>query len=193
MPIIRVKGGTMAKGFAINRLTQPDRSLRESAPVLLVRVNEMMEWSTSIHDPARVTELHNMRIAAKRLRYTLELFAPTLGPEALKLLKIAEDIQEQIGLIHDCDVLLPLLHATLEKEMNRERKQALKKGGGPPPFLAAEGLVALMARKRQEREKRYRDFLAYWDKLPPEGIVERFTRLVALPEDMQGTNDGAAA
>jgi CHAD domain-containing protein len=183
----------MAKGFAIHKLTQPDRSLRESAPVLLVRLNEMIDWSALIHDPARVPELHNMRIAAKRLRYTLEIFAPTLGPDAPKLLKTAESIQEQIGLIHDCDVLVPLLHATLEKEMERERKRAMKRGGGLPPFLAAEGLVALMARKRQERERLYRDFLAFWDALPPEGLVNRFTRLVAAPEEAQGKSNGAVA
>jgi len=182
----------MAKGFPIHKLTQTDRPLRESAPVLLVRLNEMIEWSTLIHDPARVAELHNMRIAAKRLRYTLEIFVPTLGREAPKLLKIAEEIQEQIGLIHDCDVFLPLLHATLEKEMNRERKLALKRGGGPPRFLAAEGLVALMARRREERERRYHDFLAYWDALPPEGLVDRFTRLVAVPDGAQEPPHAAA-
>jgi CHAD domain-containing protein len=183
----------MAKGFAIHKLTQPDGTLRESAPVLLIRLNEMMEWASSIHDPACVAELHSMRIAAKRLRYTLEIFAPTLGPDAPKLLKIAEDIQEQIGLIHDCDVLLPLLHQTLEKEMDRERKKAMKKGGGLPPFLAAEGLVALMARKRAERQQRYRDFLAYWDRLPPEGLVDRFTRLVAAPDGAQDSRNAAVA
>jgi hypothetical protein len=90
-------------------------------------------------------------------------------------------------------VLLPLLHETLEKEMERERKRAMKRGGGLPPFLAAEGLVALMTRKREERERRYRDFLAYWDALPPEGLVDRFARLVAAPDEAQDTKDAAVA
>ncbi len=175
----------MAKGVPIYKLTYPDQPLRFSAPVLLVRLNEMMEWAAAIHDPACVAELHNMRIAAKRLRYTMELFLPTIGPGAKGLLKTVEEIQEQIGAIHDCDMLVPQLQDTMEREMKRERKRALKEGNGPPPFLAAEGLVALMHNKQEERNRRYQDFLAFWDALPPEDFAERLTGLVlsAAQED----------
>ena len=169
----------MAKGAAIYRMTQPDAPLKDSANVLLVRLNEMFGWAESIHDPTNVEELHNMRIAAKRFRYTLEIFAPVLGPEAQTFLKTAEDIQEQLGQIHDCDVLFPLLMTTLQEEMDREKRKALKSDGGPPPFMAAEGLAALISRKREEREKRYADFIAYWEKLPPESLTERLAALVS--------------
>jgi hypothetical protein len=172
----------VAKGVPIHKLTQTEKSLRASAPVLLVRLNELMEWAASIHDPACVEELHNMRIAAKRLRYTLEIFAPTLGPDAWPLLKTIEEIQERIGAIHDCDVLFPLLSETLEREMEREKKQALRRGGGPPPFLAAEGLVGLMTRKREERERLYHEFIAFWEGLPPEELADRFSRLIIEAE-----------
>ena len=171
----------MAKAAPIYRMTHPDEPLRKSAPVLMIRLNEMLEWSASIHDPACVAELHNMRIAAKRLRYTLELFLPVLNEDAPPLLKVAEDIQEQIGLIHDCDMLFPLLTETLHEEMDREKRKATKRdSGGPPAFMAAEGLVTLMAKKRAERENRYREFLAYWDTQSSEGLVDRFAQVVAV-------------
>lgn len=173
----------MAKAVPIYKLTRPDAPLRVSAPVVLVRLQEMLEWSPAIHDPANVEELHNMRIAAKRLRYTLEIFAPSLGPDAGATLKTVEEIQEQLGAIHDCDVLFPLLSATLEKEAEREKKEALRKGGGPPPYLAAEGLVTLLAKKRTEREERYRKFVAYWDSLPPETFTQTLAALVTIEEE----------
>ncbi len=169
----------MAKGAPIHRMTQPDAPLKDSANVLLVRLNEMLAWAESIHDPANVEELHNMRIAAKRFRYTVEIFAPVLGPDALAFLKTAEDIQEQLGLIHDCDVLFPLLMETLQEEMDREKRKALKSDGGPPPFMAAEGLAALISRKREERKQRYSDFITYWEKLPPESLVDRLAQLTS--------------
>jgi CHAD domain-containing protein len=172
----------MAKGVPIHKLTQLDKPLNASAPVLLVRLNELIEWSGSVHDPANVEELHNMRIAAKRLRYTLEIFAPTLGPDAGPLLKTVEEIQERIGAIHDCDVLFPLLSETLEREMEREKKQALRRGGGPPPYLAAEGLVALMTRKRDERERLYSEFIDFWNGLTPETLADRFSQLIIAME-----------
>jgi CHAD domain-containing protein len=182
----------MAKGVPIHKLTQPEAQLRVSSSVLLVRLNEMMEWSATIRDPECVEELHNMRIAAKRLRYTLEIFAPTLGADAFPLLAVITDIQEQIGAIHDCDMLFPLLSETLEREMEREKKQALRRGGGPPPYLAAEGLVALMTRKREERERRYREFIQFWDELPPESLAARFSNLVMEATDASGTTESAS-
>ena len=172
----------MAKGVPIHKLTKPNEPLRHSAPVLLVRVNEMREWADAAHDPTCIEELHNMRIAAKRLRYTLEIFAPTLGKDAGKLLKTVEDIQEQLGAIHDCDVLIPLLEETLEKEMERERRMA-RRGDAPPIHVAAEGLIPMMQRKRAEREKRYREFIAFWDKLPPEKLVAALTRVATAHEN----------
>ena len=175
----------MAKGAPIRRLTQPGKPLRDSASTLMVRWNEMMGWADSIHDPRCVDELHALRIAAKRLRYTLELFEPAFGAAIGPFLRIAEQIQEQIGAIHDCDVLFPLLQDTLEQEMRRERRRAKKdqRDVGPPPFLAAEGLVALTTRKRTEREALYTDFLRFWDALPPEKVGADLARFVAPTDD----------
>ena len=172
----------MAKGLPLYKLTHTDKPLRASAPVLLVRLTEMMEWAQSVHDPDCVDELHAMRIAAKRLRYTLELFAPTLQPadETGAVSAIVADIQERLGLIHDCDVLAPLVEVTMKQEMKREKKKGLRKGGGPPVHLAAEGLSALLQTKNAERVERYNEFIAFWDNLPPEAFVERLTRLVSV-------------
>ncbi|MDX1934465.1 MAG: CHAD domain-containing protein [Capsulimonadales bacterium] len=168
----------MAKAVPIHKLTHPDQKLGMSAPVLLVRLNEMLEWAAAVHDPACVEELHNMRISAKRLRYTMELFLPALDPAAAGVLRTVEEIQGQLGDIHDCDVLLPVLRETMEDEMERERKKALRAGNGPPPFLAAEGLIALQRRKQEERRRRYEKFIAYWDALPPEEFADRLRHLV---------------
>ena len=172
----------MAKAVPIYKLTQTDGSLRDSAPVLMIRLQEMLDYAPAVRDPANVTELHNMRIASKRLRYTLELFAPVLEKKTgSRLLSIVEDIQERLGKIHDCDVLFPLVQDTMEQEMERERKGTKKRGEtlGPPPFLAVEGLAALTARKRAERIRLYNDFLKFWDKLPPERLAADLSRLLA--------------
>jgi hypothetical protein len=177
----------MAKAVPIYKLAQTKGLLRDSALVLMVRLQEMMDFAYAIHSPENVKELHNMRIAAKRLRYTLELFAPTLPPEGVSdLLDRITEIQERIGTIHDCDVLFPLVQDTLEGEMEREKRSAKKRGAaaGPPPFLAAEGLAALTARTRDERNRLYTEFIAFWDSLPPEKLTADLAELIA---SAQGT------
>ena len=172
----------MAKGVPIHKLTQPDGSLKDSAPVILVRLQEMYDWAPAMRDPQNVEDLHNMRIAAKRLRYTMEVFTPCFGPEFARALKTVEEIQERIGAIHDCDVRLPLLEKTSEREAERERKKALKKGGGGPPlFVAAEGLAPLIARTRNERERLFHEFVAFWDRLDPDGFFANVRQLVQQP------------
>ena len=75
----------MARAWKVTGL-RPEMSLRTVARrVLAVRIAEFYSYAPFIHDPARVTELHDMRIAAKRLRYTLEIFKVCFPPETLSL------------------------------------------------------------------------------------------------------------
>lgn len=180
----------MAKAVPIHKLTRPDAPLAESAPVIAVRLGEVFEFAPYVNDPANVTELHDMRIAAKRLRYTLEVFAPALMPERIKpVLTLVADLQERLGAIHDCDMLVPLLEETLAREEKREKKKALRKKPELPPFFAAEGLVPLIARKIAERDTLYRDFAAWWQALPPEAFWRQVSDVVPVAE---GNADAAS-
>jgi CHAD domain-containing protein len=55
-----------------------------------------------------------MRIAAKRLRYVFELAEPCFGAAASARAKRARALQDAIGEVHDCDVLLDLVQAEPE-------------------------------------------------------------------------------
>ncbi len=172
----------MAKAVPIYKLTKPDAPLLASAAVITVRLGEVMEYAPAVLDPAKVTELHDMRIAAKRLRYTLEVFLPSLPQEQGKaVLASVAELQEHLGAIHDCDVLIPLLEATLAKEEKRERKNALKKKPELPQFFAAEGLVPLIAQKRAERETLYNGFITWWQALTPEAFLASVSALIPTP------------
>jgi CHAD domain-containing protein len=57
--------------------------------------------------PAGETAQHDMRIAAKRLRYVLELFGSCFGKPAEEARRAAKDLQSVLGDLHDCDVMLP--------------------------------------------------------------------------------------
>jgi CHAD domain-containing protein len=87
---------------------EPDGTLAENAErIVAVRLKELRSFSPRVLDPAEVKALHDMRIAAKRLRYVLELTEPALGPSAAAGAKTAKKLQDLLGQIHDCDVMLP--------------------------------------------------------------------------------------
>jgi CHAD domain-containing protein len=171
----------MAKAAPIYKLTKPDGILRDSVSVILLRLEEMLEFVERGRNPKEQESLHNMRIATKRLRYTLEIFAPTLPSDAIAVLETIETIQEQLGAIHDLDILIPVLQDVHEKEIERERRRVLDKQE-VLPHLAAEGLLAQIARYKAERQERFVKFWLYWDTLPPATFTQSLHNLVTPPK-----------
>ncbi len=95
---------------------------RHAGPALLVRLDLLLSYSPVVHQPEQVEQLHEMRIAAKHLRYALEMFAGVLGPEARQVAEAANRLQDLLGEIHDADVWLQELPRFMEKETKRTIK-----------------------------------------------------------------------
>lgn len=68
---------------------------------------------------ADLATLHAARIAAKRLRYTLEAFRETLGPETGALIARVVALQDQLGALHDADVAGALAREFLTRHAAR--------------------------------------------------------------------------
>jgi CHAD domain-containing protein len=62
---------------------------------------------------ADVETLHDLRIAAKWLRYTLEFFGETLGPDSTRLMGRVMALQDFLGCLHDADVAAKLARDVL--------------------------------------------------------------------------------
>lgn len=59
--------------------------------------------------------LHQLRIAAKKLRYSLEFYEICFNQPLTSYLKTLKEIQELLGDLHDCDVMVELLKKYLKK------------------------------------------------------------------------------
>ena len=78
------------------------------------RLKELEQLSVGFYRPLDVKPLHKMRIAAKRLRYALELFDQCLGPEAVVFAKTVARLQTSLGELHDCDIWIETFGEQLE-------------------------------------------------------------------------------
>ena len=161
----------MAKALPLYAVN-PQESLRSNAPLMLhTRLEELYQFAPYISDPAKVDELHNMRIASKRLRYTLEIFAPCFsGKDFEKVSSQVKSVQEQIGEIHDRDVRGPLLQAFLDSHAAHH------------PEIRA-GLEKLIESQQSERAALYRKFIAFWDKLQKQGFKREFLQMLVQTQD----------
>jgi CHAD domain len=88
------------------------------------RLDEMFSWEASVDNAYAVSDLHNFRIAAKRLRYTLEIFAETFSDESAAIIKEVEQIQEELGILHDSDVMIALLRLCLLQYPQTDRSKS---------------------------------------------------------------------
>jgi CHAD domain-containing protein len=86
----------------------PAAPLRPNAErILRTRLDELRTLAPPALEPAASQAQHDLRIAAKRLRYVLEITGPCIGPEAGAARDAAKQLQSVLGEIHDCDVMLP--------------------------------------------------------------------------------------
>lgn len=148
----------------------PNASAVENASIVLAaRVQDLLNWEAHLKDPARVRELHEMRIAAKRLRYTMEIFAPVVGdplPGAIERIKV---LQELLGDIHDLDVVTPVLARAIRREL---RKALQMETWQEADLAGVVGLSTLCHQKRVRRNALYGQLRAEWKRLRKDGILE---------------------
>ena len=158
---------------------EPDGPLAENARrIIELRAKEVHAFSPAVLDPRNVGALHDMRIAAKRLRYVLELTAPVFGEHAEQAAKQAKKLQDLLGEIHDCDESVPRVERHIAR-LRLEDAAVLREGAGPraadldpeaareaPHRMHYRGLEALVAYLRARREVLYSRFLREWEQDP---------------------------
>ncbi len=181
----------MAKAHKIIGVA-PGRSYHENARIILPqKVEEVWTWEPFIRDTARREELHNMRISIKRLRYTMELFhvaycnssqqehlvtesntqllcaesqQPVTDSRYAEFLAVIVDLQEILGDVHDCDVVLDVLTAY---------------ANGAGAEVLAPSVATLIARTKETRKADYETFLRKWEHLSTRDFKQKLLSFLA--------------
>ena len=117
---------------AIDSATQKRRTKRGAEVTYLEmaraivneRLKELEKLSNGFYHPLKVKPLHKLRIAAKHLRYALELFEQCLGPGASVFARKVTRLQTSLGELHDCDIWIETFGEQLEvarREASKDR------------------------------------------------------------------------
>lgn len=177
----------MAKAKPITGL-DTQAPVRDNARLIArTRLEEVYDWGKYVDDPYEVHNLHNLRIATKRLRYTLELFEDVLPQDSKSIVEELTKIQDELGTLHDNDVMIALLRLCLgSQDGGSAYEQALSQTNnkqGKAYLLAPElvadvldphvapsareryGLEQMLLKQQQEREEHYQAFRQHWYEL----------------------------
>jgi CHAD domain-containing protein len=141
-------------------------------------LNDFLGYEKYISDPTAAAMLHAMRIAAKQLRYTLEIFSPLYPDELKSSVQTVKSAQEMLGDIHDCDVWSALIPAFMEKE-----RQRIVKFYGHAGFYKAllAGIECFQEDRRTFRNDTYLKYLDIWEKWNADGMWNRLNESISMP------------
>jgi hypothetical protein len=175
----------MAKAKPVTALDIQAPTSKNARALARTRLDELYSWSEFVDDPYRIRELHDMRIAAKRLRYSLEIFENVLPAFCKEAVDELTQLQDELGDLHDSDALIALLRICLglqdggpgyEHVLARIKPQQIRGYSLLRPELLAVlldrssapsaeeryGLEWLLKEQQLLREQQYAAFRQHW-------------------------------
>ena len=182
----------------------PSRRVRPNARrILATRIDEVYQYDGLVANPANITELHNMRIAFKRLRYLLEIFDAAFDADLEPFLDQVKAMQDLLGDIHDCDVQVPMLEAHLAWLERQEATSVERMLTSPRRPASAEdqevalerfrsrldaarrtderpGIHTLIAMRRAQRIALYARFTSEWRRLKHERLRQHLEHALGI-------------
>ena len=100
-------------------------SFEEAAGTMVsANLKELLDLAPKLYTPFKRKGLHRLRIAAKRLRYSVELFALCGDTAAKSIAKEISRMQDHLGEVHDCDLWIEELGKRLNAEPDEDERAA---------------------------------------------------------------------
>lgn len=139
------------------------------------RQRDLLVHEGTLDNPEDLDGHHRLRIAAKRLRYTMEICDRAYDGTLKPFIKAVKKVQSLLGDIHDCDVWVD----DLDLFMERERLRVIDYFGHSRPFSRLKpGLMMLREDRRTHRERTFAELVAYWNELGEDGSWERLKTIL---------------
>ncbi len=143
-----------------------------------MQLDELLSHEGGLVDPQATAEHHAMRIAAKRLRYTLEIVKAPYRGGLDSMIDVIKRVQTLLGDIHDCDVWAERLLEFAEQQYDR----VIARFGHEGPFARlSAGIVWLRDRRARDRERLFRELVDLWSQLRRDGAWEDLRRRASAP------------
>jgi CHAD domain-containing protein len=121
----------MAKARDIEGLHASMPFAEAAAATVAVRAEELFEQSENVLDTTDIERVHDMRVASRRLRAVLEIYAPCFpGAQFKPILREVKDLADALGERRDPDVLLDRL-ATLEAALPKANTPGIEAFAAP--------------------------------------------------------------
>ena len=121
------------------------------------RLDDFLSMEKYVYLENKQLKHHQMQIYAKKLRYTMEAFAPLYKDKLTKEIETITAFQDVLGEMHDCDVWLAYIPKFIDKT-----KAKIKAKEESTKFEKA--LLNFLAYIKGQRRDHYNQFVRLWTK-----------------------------
>ncbi len=154
----------------------PPQLYRRAQATLIAQLEVMLGYELYIDKAERMLELHAMRIAAKHLRYSLQIYGPIYDGELKEFFTVVKKLQEILGDIHDCDVWTMWLPVFTAEELQRVRQYY----GHTRTFAPLRpGLTWLAENRLSRRKEHHKELNQYWKELEKQQLWSKMLSVLA--------------
>ena len=153
--------------------------LRHVVPIAVYqRMAEVRAYDEWMEGPSVPLErYHQLRIASKGLRYTLEYFREILAPEAKQAIDDVKALQDVLGDLHDAVVACNLLRDFLTwGTWGHDTSLA----PGPGDLIVAPGPAAYLAARQMELQDLLQQFPSVWARFHGQKFSQKVTAAVVV-------------
>ncbi|MBA2620434.1 MAG: CHAD domain-containing protein [Acidobacteria bacterium] len=130
-------------------------------------LRDLIDLGASLYEPFKTAELHEARIAAKRLRYAVELLVHCWGERIAPFADEIAEMQSFLGEVHDCDVWIEILGEQLRRRRKNETRE-----------VDYQTDIWLLSEFVKKRTKEYRSALKLWSGWENENFAERMRAMI---------------
>jgi len=145
------------------------------------RLQKLRQDAAESLEPGGVKAQHQMRVAAERLRYSLELSGDALGTQAHTARRAARGLQEVLGEIRDCDISVPPARAVIGELEAEDVATIIERARGSrdldpilvqaaPNRLAYRGLELSIVHLNARRQMLFERFKRLWLEQSRQGV-----------------------
>lgn len=123
------------------------------------RLDDFLEMENYVHEEQEAKKHHEMRIYAKKLRYTMQTFAPLYQNKLTQEIETIKAFQDVLGEMHDFEVWIEYIPKFLQeintKNKLKQKRKTINKTNQP--------LLNFLDFVKEKRKEKYGQFVCLWD------------------------------
>ncbi len=155
----------------------PQKVLEKARWYISFRLDDFLAMENYVYLENEVLKHHEMRIRAKKLRYTMESFSPLYKNKLAQEIEEIKKFQDILGEMHDCDVWTEYIPKFIEEtkaKINSKSKNTIENKKFEKALLSFLNFV------KEKRNKNYFEFVKFWEENKNKGFFDQLRQTINI-------------